>query len=534
MKKAVIYARYSSEKQNEQSIEGQLSVCYKYAQNKDISIVGEYIDRATTGTNDNRANFQQMLTDSAKREWDFVIVYKGDRFARNRIESAINKKKLKDNNVKVLSATENIPDTPEGIILESLLEGMAEYYSAELSQKVQRGMRELVKKKQTLGGVAPFGYKIVDKKLVVNEEESCIVKYYFEEYAKGTSKKDIVDYLNSHNYRNRQGKKFTLQSFGELMKNKKYMGVLDYKGELVEDYCPAIVSKEVFNQVQDRMALNKHYAGKRKAFEKFILTGKLFCGYCGDTIVGISGTSQTGDRHSYYVCSSRYKKHTCHKKNMAKSVIEKDIIDLTIKRVKTNIKVLSDNLYILLQDITKETNIEEYENKIKDIDKELDNIFELFTKAKQPELIDRLNKKVEDLSETKLTYQKELQKMKIFAKSQITKKEISEYVKEYVNLGKSERIEDKEKFVNAFINRVYITDDKYLIYINNDDNSDEDIDFDTFNEDVSNILQNSGLTQSSYSERDGQPSGTQLNHPYKCGHQLSFLILLSTELVSLI
>ena len=123
MKTAAIYARYSSDKQNEQSIEGQLRVCQNYAKTNDILIVDTYIDRAMTGTNDNRPDFRRMIKDSAKRQWDYILVYRLDRFSRNKYETAIHKKTLKDNGVKVISAMENIPDTPEGIILESLLEG---------------------------------------------------------------------------------------------------------------------------------------------------------------------------------------------------------------------------------------------------------------------------------------------------------------------------------------------------------------------------------------------------------------------------
>ena len=123
MKTAVIYARYSSDRQTEQSIEGQLRDCYEYAQRNDIVVVDKYIDRAMTGTNDNREDFQRMLKDSEKKAWDYVLVYKLDRFSRNKYEMAIHRKHLKDNGIKILSAMENIPDTPEGILLESLLEG---------------------------------------------------------------------------------------------------------------------------------------------------------------------------------------------------------------------------------------------------------------------------------------------------------------------------------------------------------------------------------------------------------------------------
>ena len=123
MKTAVIYARYSSDKQTEQSIEGQLRVCNDFANRNKILVVDTYIDRATTGTNDNRIDFQRMMRDSSKKEWDYIIVYKLDRFSRNKYEMAMHRKTLRDNNVKILSASEHIPETPEGILMESLLEG---------------------------------------------------------------------------------------------------------------------------------------------------------------------------------------------------------------------------------------------------------------------------------------------------------------------------------------------------------------------------------------------------------------------------
>ena len=170
MKTGVIYARYSSERQTEQSIEGQLRDCNEYAEKNDIRIVDTYIDRAMTGTNDKRTEFQRMLKDSALKAWDYVLVYKLDRFGRNKYEIAMNKHTLKLNGVKLLYAKENIPDTPEGIILESLLEEMAEYYSAELSQKVKRGMRETRSKGNFTGGYTLFGYRIANKKVVIQED----------------------------------------------------------------------------------------------------------------------------------------------------------------------------------------------------------------------------------------------------------------------------------------------------------------------------------------------------------------------------
>ena len=172
MKNAVIYARYSSHRQDEQSIEGQLHVCHEYAKRQGFTVVGEYIDRAISGRSDDRPQFQQMIDDSRKKAWQYVIVYKLDRFARNRYDSAIYKHKLKQNGVKLLSAMEQIGDNPESIILEAVLEASAEYYSLELAQKVRRGRRESAAKGKFVGGGVPLGYRSENGYLVLDESRA--------------------------------------------------------------------------------------------------------------------------------------------------------------------------------------------------------------------------------------------------------------------------------------------------------------------------------------------------------------------------
>ena len=203
MKTAVEYLRYSSERQTEQSIEGQKRVCDEYAERNGITVVHTYIYRATTGTNDNREDFQRMLKDSDKKAWDYVLIYKLDRFSRNKYEMAIHRKHLKDNGIKLISVMENIPDSPEGILLESLLEGMNQYYSEELSQKTKRGMNETRLKGNYIGGLLNYGYMLNDNKIVVNEEEAAILKQIFMDYANGKRLCDIVDDLNCKGILNR-------------------------------------------------------------------------------------------------------------------------------------------------------------------------------------------------------------------------------------------------------------------------------------------------------------------------------------------
>jgi DNA invertase Pin-like site-specific DNA recombinase len=176
---AVVYARYSSSSQQEQSIDGQIRVITEFAQKQGYRIIGTYIDRAMTGRNDDRPDFQRMIADSFNHEFDYVIVYKLDRFSRSRYDSAVHKRTLRNNGVKVLSATESIADTPEGIMFESIIEGYNEYYSAELSVKIRRGLKESRLKGNFTGGKVMYGYDIAGKKWVVNERETEIVRKIF-------------------------------------------------------------------------------------------------------------------------------------------------------------------------------------------------------------------------------------------------------------------------------------------------------------------------------------------------------------------
>ena len=245
MKTAVIYARYSCDNQTEQSIEGQLNVCQDYAKRNDILILDTYVDRAMTGTNDNRPAFQKMLKDSAGREWDYILVYKLDRFSRNKYETAIHKKTLRDNGVKVLSAMENIPDTPEGIILESLLEGMNQYYSAELAQKVRRGMRETRRKGFYQGGPILYGYKVVGRKFVIDEMEAETVRFMFDQFSKGIVVREIIERLAAKGILIR-GKPFPMNTVYKILRNEKYTGTYKHGDEIVDNMYPQIIPSDLY------------------------------------------------------------------------------------------------------------------------------------------------------------------------------------------------------------------------------------------------------------------------------------------------
>ena len=332
MKTAVIYARYSCDNQTEQSIEGQLRVCNDYAKRNEILILDTYVDRAMSGTNDNRPSFQKMIADSNKKPWDYVIVYKLDRFSRNKYEATIHKKTLKDNGVKVLSAMENIPDSPEGIILEALLEGMNQYFSAELSQKVKRGMKETRLKGFWQGGTLLYGYKLDGRKIIVDEIQAEIVKFIFHQYDNGTYGSEISQNLTEKGIIYR-GRSFEDKDIYRILRNEKYTGKYTKDDETIDNLYPKIISQELFDRVQKRIISNRHGRCNKKV--KYLLKNKMKCGYCGQNIIGECGTSKTGKRNYYYKCHGRKNlKNGCSKTIERKELIENLIITEIIKEMK--------------------------------------------------------------------------------------------------------------------------------------------------------------------------------------------------------
>ena len=295
MRNAVLYARYSSANQTEQSIEGQVHVCEKYAAQNDIQIVRHYIDRAISGTSDKRPQFQQMIADSKSKEFEIVLVYKLDRFARNRYDSAIYKKKLRDNGVRVVSATENITDSPEGIIMEGLLEAMDEYYSAELSRKMMRGKEESFQKGYYLNHVPPFGYKLIDRRLAVDEATAPLVPEIFRDYIDGKKIGEIAAELNAKGIPTAAGTHWKPMDVSRLLHRRLYVGEYtfgDFEGVMP---CPQIVPRELYDAVQKYIAEAVERKRKRKDYN-YMLTGKLRCAECGKSVCG----STSGKKHYYY------------------------------------------------------------------------------------------------------------------------------------------------------------------------------------------------------------------------------------------
>ena len=452
MKTAVIYARYSSERQTEQSIEGQLRECTEYAKYNNICIVDTYIDRAMSGTNDNRLAFKKMLKDCEKQAWDIVLVYKLDRFSRNKYEMAIHRKTLRDNGVKLISAKENIPDSPEGIILESLLEGMAEYYSAELSQKVRRGMKESRLKGYYTGGGIPYGYKIINKKPVIDEDKVNIVVRIFEEYVSGKRIKDIAEDLTKDGIYHLKNP-FTINTISKILQNKKYIGIFDCNGEIYENVYPRIISDELFYLTKACVEANRY--GKHSDVT-YLLKQKLYCGYCGNLMTSETGTSSSGDIKRYYKCRNRKLHSKCNKETVKKDIIENIVIDKTLEVFQAPIlKPLVDDIINVHNKRTQDNSVLKLllieKTKTKSA---LDNVLNAIEKGlatkSTKERLEELEAKLSNL-ESNIAYEETKVKM------QLTHNEVLQYFKKAIK-------SDPSTMIRILINKVILYDDKVEIY----------------------------------------------------------------------
>ena len=459
--KAVIYARYSSDNQTEASIEGQLRECMEYAERTRIDVIGNYIDRALTAKTDNRPEFQRMIKDSYKHAFDIIIVWKLDRFSRNRYDSAYYKALLKKNGVKVVSAKETIAEGSEGILLEAVLEGYAEFYSAELSEKVVRGMTENVLKGRNNGGQVTFGYEIDDDMYFHPHPTTApIVEEIFTMYDDGKTIKQIVDYLEEKNIKTIRGGKMTINIVQRMLSNRRYIGEYKFRDTVIPDGIPALVNKDLFERVQQKLAKNKKAPARRKAEDDYLLTLKLFCGKCGAHMFGESGMG-TSKVYRYYKCAKTKKVHLCDKKPVRKEWME----DLAVKKAleilnnEDLISVLVERIYALQGE--ENPRIPRLKEQLADIEKRIGNIMSAIEQGIITDTTkDRLSQLETQKKEIEITLLQERIK-----KPFLTKEQIQFGIERYKKLDLS-TLEGKRRLIEAFINAIYVYDDKIVFTFN--------------------------------------------------------------------
>lgn len=384
-------------------------------------------------------------------------MYTLDRFARNRYDSAIYKAKLKRNGVKIFYAKQPMPDTPEGIILESVLEGYAEYYSENLARSIKRGLKE-----NALHGIAMgspvLGYKIGnDRQYEIDPVGAKAVRTIFTMYAEGKSKTQIVNWLNEHGFKTSRGNAFNKNSLSRILRNDKYIGVYRYDDVVLEDAVPPIIDKTLFDKVQATFRHNYTARAKAKAIEDYLLTTKVFCGHCGEPMVGESGTSKTGKVHHYYKCVNRKRKHNCEKKVEKKEWLERIVVEFTVQQVLTdeNIEKISTRAMELIEKEFQDTSVLiGLQERLKETNKRIKN---LMSAIEQGIITPTTKERLEELEEEHRDLEGQIAREEM-KKPLLTKERIMYWLESFKR-GDIEDVEYQRRIIDTLVNSVYVYDD---------------------------------------------------------------------------
>lgn len=415
---AAAYVRFSSERQREESVDGQLRAIKKYAQENGINIVNQYIDRAKTATNDQRAEFQKMIQDSKKNRFNMVLVHKLDRFARNRIDATLYRRELHKSNVSLQSVTETFDDTPESQMLEAMIEAFNEYYSKNLAREVEKGKIENALKARHVGGIPPLGYDLDRKtmKLVVNSKEAEAVKLIFDLYVAGYGYNSIIKRLNEQGYRTKKDKYFGKGSIYEILRNEKYVGIYTYnkmkskntfgkrnyhsqksENEIIriQNGVPQIIADELFEKVQIKMEQRKRKHSLHNQPNYYALSGKIICGECGSAYSGNSRRpSRDRDYYLSYNCTKKNGSIKCDNPQINKNIIEENVFErikeyfsnnATVKKLLEHFKCEIESKTIILKQELKSS-----KKMLGDANKEIENLVAIIVNKRSSALNNRL------------------------------------------------------------------------------------------------------------------------------------------------
>lgn len=489
--KAVAYARFSSANQREESIEAQMEAIEKYAKMNNIEIIRKYADRAKSGTDtDNRVEFQKMLKSAKLKDFDFVIVHKVDRFARNIIQAYDTIGKLRNYEIDILSATGETDN--EFIMGIKML--MADEYVKNLAQEVRKGLNINAEKGMFNGGVPPLGYDIDNSQhYVINEAEAEIVRSIFNMIAENNSYKAVIEMLNKCGYKTKHGNMFGKNSIHDLLRNEKYCGTYTYnkhvaaytngekkvnnghgyrdKKEIIkiEDKIPPIISKELFYKVKSIMDSREGIRCQRGKNHTYLLTGKIFCGECGSHYSGFSTRNKYKRLEVKYRCQGRKQKSSSFCKNI--SVEANKIENVILKELE---KVIFDKSMVGLiyekysgmfteQTAFHDAELKQTRKELEDIEKRMRKLMDLIETTGNADLIAQYDARKGEKETLKAKIQ-ELSNKQI--PGSVSKSDIRKYLKTAQKLFETKSLEEMQQLINMFVNRVTVYKDHFQIDLN--------------------------------------------------------------------
>ncbi|MHB1681206.1 MAG: recombinase family protein [Bacilli bacterium] len=473
--RAVAYPRYSSDNQRVESISAQIKAIEEYCTRKGYVFIGSYPDEAKSATTDNRPNFQRMMSDSGKGLFDVVVVHKLDRFARERYDSAYYKRLLRKNGVKLESVLEQFDDSPESVILESVLEGMAEYYSKNLAREARKGMIENAGRGIHAGGRPPYGYTLNPdtRKLEIDERDAKAVVIYFEGIVGGKSLAQIADRLNELGYSTQRGKKFTKNSFDGWARNRKYIG--DYTWDVasskdqdgkrnshkekpterqivIPGIVPAIVPVELWEKANAIMGERKLKPGQMKAKQIYLLTGKVICGNptCGQDYRASSYLSK-GKHYAYYKCNGN-----CGNRQVRKAELEDEVIRTLLNTCFTDeaIQETTNVVKEMYQEQRKsESNdIEPLKIELAELRRRIDNWLDVLGNGVKSVL-----SKIIDAEQQVTILESELARKKMMSETtDIDSERILVILRQQKDLLLSSDEEQKKQIIHAYVDRIVV------------------------------------------------------------------------------
>lgn len=477
MESAVIYARFSSYGQNEQSIEAQVRICTKFADNKGLKVIQTYSDKAKTGTNDARPAFQRMLRDARTGAFQYVIVYMFDRFARNRRDSIVCKEMLKDNGVKVLSALEPIADDEGGEFYEMFLEWNAEKYSKRLSKRVKDGLDTSVANGTFCGGHLIYGYRKrlepvqgksdrFIKYIEIVPEEAEILQYAFEQFDKGVSKTEIAEALNAKGLRFK-GKPFKGRTFDRYFVNEKYTGEFYFGDRLCTNMYPQIIDKALFDRVKEKLTANKYYAGgEAQAKVPHLLTGKLICGHCKTLMRSDKGTGKKGKAYYYYICRN-VKSGKCNKQRMEKDALEEYVTQSVVDflSVKANAEIIAKDTVAYYDKRTDEQTIKAIQAKIVNARKDVEDLTTAYVKARNDLLRETIEKQMEEYEILLNDLLEQEAKLELERGYKLTEQDILNFIDMIIH-GDTADKDFQKRIIDNLVKWVYVYDDHKVILLN--------------------------------------------------------------------
>ena len=477
--RAAILTRFSSQMQTEASTEAQLKACRDWCKEQGHTIVDEYVDEEISGkSTDGREEFDRMIRDISKDKFDVLVFHKFDRFFRNKYEATVTKKMLKDAGIKYVSVTEPIPDTPEGALLEGLLDSLAEFYSQNLAREVMKGMRTKGSKGLITVSSPPYGYKAgINGEHVIIPKEAEIVETIFDLYANGVPKSKIIEIANDKGYVSRRNNPLAERSLYGMLRNEKYIGTytLEFStGEKIVikdcENVPPIISKDLWERVQEEH--KNRVKPRSSAKQEYVLTGKLTCGYCGNPIIGGSiKKNKAGEPIAYYNCRARrkntkYSNMKCHNPSLRKDVYEKLILD-TLKEEILKEESLDKLAALVIEEYQKE--VQKPKTPTAKLKKELDKnrkaqskLVDLYVNEKISN--DILDTKMEVLKKEEAILEKEIKKnTQLENSSQVSKEFITGFIEKFVaTLPQDDYIRNR-MLVNTFIDEILVFKDSLII-----------------------------------------------------------------------